>query len=78
MNYYTEIDSPIGPLHLTCTEAGITELHMGSKPPAPGAIKGHALLDRATSQLADYFAGKRTSFDLPLVPSGTEFQRSVW
>lgn len=78
MNYYTEFDSPIGPLHITSNEAGITELHMGSKPPAPGATKGHPLLERARKQLAEYFAGKRTAFDLPLAANGTDFQRNVW
>lgn len=29
-------------------------------------------------QLAEYFAGKRRSFELPLEPEGTEFQRAVW
>jgi methylated-DNA-[protein]-cysteine S-methyltransferase len=30
------------------------------------------------SQLAEYFAGTRTEFDVPLDPVGTEFQRSAW
>ncbi len=29
-------------------------------------------------QLEDYFAGKLTSFDVPLNPRGTEFQQKVW
>lgn len=32
----------------------------------------------AVRQLREYFAGKRTGFDLPLAPQGTAFQRSVW
>jgi methylated-DNA-[protein]-cysteine S-methyltransferase len=36
------------------------------------------LLREATAQLAAYFAGSLTSFDLPLAPVGTEFQRRVW
>lgn len=32
----------------------------------------------ATEQLAEYFAGRRQDFDLPLAPAGTEFQRAVW
>lgn len=30
------------------------------------------------TQLEEYFAGKRQTFDLPLRPEGTAFQRSVW
>lgn len=29
-------------------------------------------------QLEEYFAGRRQTFDLPLRPNGTEFQRRVW
>jgi methylated-DNA-[protein]-cysteine S-methyltransferase len=29
-------------------------------------------------QLAEYFAGKRTRFDLPLEPRGTQFQKKIW
>ncbi|MEI7584791.1 methylated-DNA--[protein]-cysteine S-methyltransferase [Runella sp.] len=29
-------------------------------------------------QLADYFSGKRTVFDLKLNPKGTDFQKRVW
>ncbi|ANJ28081.1 methylated-DNA--[protein]-cysteine S-methyltransferase [Agromyces aureus] len=30
------------------------------------------------AQLAEYLTGERTSFDLPLAPSGDEFQHAVW
>lgn len=36
------------------------------------------LLENCCQQLAEYFAGHRMQFDLPLAPAGTEFQRSVW
>lgn len=36
------------------------------------------LLNRVAAQLQEYFAGTRTTFDLPLEPSGTDFQLSVW
>lgn len=29
-------------------------------------------------ELTEYFAGKRTQFDVPLNPTGTEFQKAVW
>ncbi|GAB2895973.1 methylated-DNA--[protein]-cysteine S-methyltransferase [Microbulbifer echini] len=37
-----------------------------------------ALADMAAQQLREYFSGRRKSFDLPLAPRGTEFQRRVW
>lgn len=36
------------------------------------------LLAGASAQLGAYFAGKLNDFDLPLAPTGTEFQQSVW
>jgi len=36
------------------------------------------LTNRAAQQLEEYFCGKRQRFDLPLRPSGTAFQQSVW
>ena len=36
------------------------------------------LLTKAADQLAEYFAGRRKEFDLPLNPEGTDFQRKIW
>jgi len=36
------------------------------------------LLRRAAAELAEYFAGERIAFDVPLAPVGTPFQRDVW
>lgn len=37
-----------------------------------------SVLIQAACQLSEYFAGKRKTFELPLRPEGTEFQRRVW
>jgi len=36
------------------------------------------VLRAALTQLREYFAGKRRSFDVPVEPVGTEFQQRVW
>ena len=36
------------------------------------------LTEKAFLQLQEYFRGQRRSFDLPLAPHGTEFQKKVW
>lgn len=41
----------------------------------PGA---NPVIEAAERQLAEYFAGRRRSFDLPLAPVGSDFQRRVW
>ncbi|MDP4790087.1 MAG: methylated-DNA--[protein]-cysteine S-methyltransferase [Haliea sp.] len=38
----------------------------------------NAVLEQASAQLAEYFAGTRREFDLPLAATGTEFQQEVW
>ncbi len=78
MSYGVKMESPIGRLLITCTEAGITGLHMEPHPTHSAAGSRHALLDRARVQLQEYFAGTRTRFELPLAPQGTEFQQTVW
>ncbi len=41
-------------------------------------VRAQAHLDQAADQLAQYFAGERTTFDVPLDPVGTDFQRGAW
>lgn len=36
------------------------------------------LIQKAATQLSEYFEGTRMEFDLPLALHGTEFQRAVW
>jgi methylated-DNA-[protein]-cysteine S-methyltransferase len=36
------------------------------------------LIQKAASQIREYFDGMRTAFDLPLAPRGTGFQTAVW
>lgn len=47
-------------------------------PESLDAPKTPPILRHAAAQLAEYFAGTRPRFDLPLAPVGTEFQRRVW
>ena len=50
-------------------------LHV-SAPAVDTATNAH--LDAAEMQLGEYFAGKRTEFDLVLEPAGTAFQLAAW
>ena len=47
-------------------------------PPGRGPGARERILADAVTQLQEYFAGERTTFDLPLDPVGTPFQRSAW
>lgn len=66
----------LGLIRIHANDAGITEIHFVDAEEAPA--RPSPLTERARAQLADYFAGKRRDFDLPLAPAGTDFQRRVW
>jgi methylated-DNA-[protein]-cysteine S-methyltransferase len=75
--------SPIGPLRLVAEDDALVALHLpNANPPAAASRAGETpaapVLVRAREQLDAYFAGERETFDLPLAPRGTAFQRSVW
>jgi methylated-DNA-[protein]-cysteine S-methyltransferase len=73
------IESPVGPLSITVAEGAVRALQLdGALPWSPGTPEDDALVRRVASQLDAYFEGSLRSFDVPLAPSGTTFQRSVW
>ena len=74
MPVFCRIDSPLGPLTLTETDGALVRLEFGGE----GGSVRTPLLCQAAAQLEAYFAGTRTTFDLPLAPKGTAFQRRVW
>jgi methylated-DNA-[protein]-cysteine S-methyltransferase len=79
--YYCYLDTPIGRLLLAGNETTLKLIAFpeGSmkKEPESGWTYSEAPFKRARTQLREYFAGKRKSFDLQLEPDGTEFQLSV-
>ena len=86
-HYYTEIPSPVGLLSLRATARGLTGLYMREHRHGPsddertGWQRDDACFADARAQLDEYFAGRRTVFDLPLDGEGiggTSFQRRVW
>jgi methylated-DNA-[protein]-cysteine S-methyltransferase len=79
--YYCYLDTPIGELLLAGDDdalclVGFPEGSM-RKDPEPDWIYKEKPFEAARQQLAEYFAGERREFDLPLKLSGTEFQMSV-
>jgi methylated-DNA-[protein]-cysteine S-methyltransferase len=68
------IDSPLGPLVLRSAGGALTSLDWAAGP----KDEPDDALHEAARQLAGYFAGRRTAFDLPLRPAGSAFQQRVW
>ena len=80
---YSVMQSPIGPLTVVATNGALVAVLMDGhhRPPVPESAWGERVDDAlpdATRQLEEYVAGQRQAFNLPLAPSGTEFQRRVW
>lgn len=66
--------SPVGDLTVSEDDGAIVALDFGR-----GMTQTRtALLDEAVAQLAAYFDGSLSEFDLPLNPHGTPFQKNVW
>jgi len=76
---YGILHSPVGPLLAIASSRGIQRLTFGQDVP-PGVIHNphHPLLVRLACQVAEYFAGCRKKFDVPMDMTGTPFQRRVW
>jgi methylated-DNA-[protein]-cysteine S-methyltransferase len=80
----TRYESPLGPMILAATRNGVAGIwfegqrHLPDSSGWPEQAR-HPVLRQAIGQLEDYFAGRRTHFDLPLdLQAGTPFQQSVW
>lgn len=80
--YYSHMDSPIGRLLLAGDEGGLRLISFSTgsrtRHVEPDWIENDAPFLETKRQLAEYFAGTLTEFDLPLAPQGTPFQLSVW
>jgi methylated-DNA-[protein]-cysteine S-methyltransferase len=80
--FYTSVDSPIGELLLLGDGDSLHGIYMqaGPRPVARdrGWERSPARLHAAAAQLAEYFAGVRKTFELPLAAVGSPFQRRVW
>ncbi len=82
--FSTVIDSPVGALTIVVSDDGLRAILWPDDDPTRVRLDattdrpGHPLIAVAVSQLAEYFDGHRTEFDVPLDPVGTEFQRAAW
>jgi methylated-DNA-[protein]-cysteine S-methyltransferase len=88
---WATLSSPVGPLAVGCTDAGVAQVRfrisprdrlragLAAQPAADGGAQARdEMLAAARDQLAEYFAGQRTEFDLPIDWTGTSpAQRQV-
>ncbi|MCC7492028.1 MAG: methylated-DNA--[protein]-cysteine S-methyltransferase [Fimbriimonadaceae bacterium] len=85
------IESPLGLLAAGVTDAAVWLLEFADRRLLPAQVATlrqrsglpllpgeHPLLEALREQLADWFAGTRRDFDLPLAAPGSPFQERVW
>ena len=71
--------SPLGWLQISGSETGISRISFCEEIPEDSSATAlPACIKLAATQLTEYFAGRRTYFELPLAPNGTGFQQKVW
>ena len=91
MAYYETLDSPVGLLFIGGSAEGLAHIDfMADEDDLPVCLARLEVETGETAtwgaggsaevlrQLGAYFAGERLTFDLPLAPRGTEWQRLVW
>ena len=78
------MDSPVGRLKLVADESSLVAVLWPNDGPSRVKLNGtredrhYPILREAERQLAEYFKGERTAFELPLSLRGTVFQQRVW
>lgn len=79
MNYQF-LNSPIGSLRLVSNGSHLlrVEFHEMYDIRPDEEQREDAVLETSMTQLREYFANRRSRFDLPLDAGGTAFQRAVW
>lgn len=79
---YSTIESPLGTLFVEGNGEFVTGLflpeHKGWRGPDSSWRRSDTSFVAVREQLAEYFAGERTAFEVPLQLAGTPFQQRVW
>ena len=83
--------SPLGPIFIGATDKGVclveftdrrmieTQINRLRKSMKTEFVQGeHNYISKLETQLDEYFNGKRMSFDIPLVLTGSDFQKKAW
>lgn len=80
----TRMGSPVGELTIVASNAGLRAILWPVEKEGRVTFEetieagNHPVIDATKTQLAEYLNGDRTTFDLPLDPVGTDFQKTVW
>jgi len=82
--YCQKISSPIGRIYISADNRYLRAISFSENRQSAADLVGgiifesNPIIQQAAEQLRQYFARKRTTFDLPITFTGTEFQRKTW
>jgi methylated-DNA-[protein]-cysteine S-methyltransferase len=80
MKLYAHLPSPLGTVLVTSENGILTRLYLDcdESPDGEGWIEDPGPFSAVAEQLDAYWRGELTTFDVPMDPRGTEFQKQVW
>jgi len=73
--YTDHINTPLGDMEIACNENAVLAINFVDQ---VSKTRSNSITQIAKQQLLAYFAGTLETFDLPMQPSGTDFQKAVW
>ncbi len=81
---YQKVTSPLGPIFIAADDTYLRVITFDRNEEKIRASfsgfkhENNEIITQTRIQLQEYFAGKRTEFDLPIAFTGTEFQQQTW
>lgn len=85
MRYFDYYNSPLGSMLIIEENNALTHLTLSDSRERLSTFPAASIAQRCTpfiasvqTQLEEYFHGTRKTFDVPLNPAGTPFQKAVW
>lgn len=78
MKYVFYYETEIGKIGIIENENAIIHISFGEMELQDVNLLETPLIKEAYKQLQEYLSGRRSNFELPLQPEGTEFQQKVW
>ncbi len=76
--YITYLKTPIGEIKITADENFVNSILFVFDDTKMEEENLNKIVTQCKKELAEYFSGKRQTFDVPINQKGTEFQQKVW
>ena len=75
---YSNFQTPLGWIQLIGNETSVESVQFHDEAPETHSLFIPKTLQNCQIQLEEYLEGNRKTFDIPLAPHGSTFQKQVW